>query len=88
MNLPLKNFGKSKKTKPVGMVRFLSFGHIIYQKNIDLLIEAGNLMYERGLRGFKISIMVLARIGNSMRIKLNIRKYLNVIQTSSLTMNC
>lgn len=56
MNLPLKNFGKSKKTKPVDMVRFLSFGHIIYQKNIDLLIEAGNLMYERGLRGFKISI--------------------------------
>ena len=56
MNLPLKNFGKSNKTKPKDIVRFLSFGHIIYQKNIDLLIEAGNLMYERGLRGFKISI--------------------------------
>lgn len=56
MNLPLKDFGKSNKTKPNDIVRFLSFGHIIYQKNIDLLIEAGNLMYERGLRGFKISI--------------------------------
>lgn len=55
-NLPLKNFGVSKKTKPVEFVRFLSFGHIIYQKNIDLLIEAGNLLYEKGVRCFKISI--------------------------------
>lgn len=56
MNLPLKNFGESKKVRPTGFVRFLSFGHIIYQKNIDLLIEAGNLLYEKGIRGFKISI--------------------------------
>ena len=54
--LPLKNFGASQKTKPTDFVRFLSFGHIIYQKNIDLLIEAGNLLYEKGVRGFKISI--------------------------------
>lgn len=56
MNLPLKNFGKSNKTKPTEFVRFLSFGHIIYQKNIDLLIEAGNILYEKGVRDFKISI--------------------------------
>ena len=56
MNLPLKNFGKSAKSKPSDFVRFLSFGHIIYQKNIDLLIDAGNILYERGLRNFRISI--------------------------------
>lgn len=56
MTLPLKDFGKSNQSKPDGFVRFLSFGHIIYQKNIDLLIEAGNILYERGIREFKISI--------------------------------
>lgn len=54
--LSLKNVGKVTAEKPTSFVRFLSFGHIIYQKNVDLLIEAGNIMYERGLRNFKISI--------------------------------
>lgn len=56
MVLPLKDFGHSNQKKPTDIIRFLSFGRIIYQKNIDLLIKAGNLLYERGYRNFKISI--------------------------------
>lgn len=56
MKLPLKHFGEIDDRKSNSFIRFLSFGHIIYQKNIDLLIEAGNLLYEKGYRNFKISI--------------------------------
>lgn len=56
MVLPLKDFGKSQKTLPANYIRFLSFGNIIYQKNIDLLIDAGEILYNRGYRDFKISI--------------------------------
>ena len=56
MVLPLKDFGKSNKSLPNKFIRFLSFGKIIYQKNIDLLIEAGEILYERGYRNFRISI--------------------------------
>ena len=56
MVLPLKDFGHSNLEKPKDIVRFLSFGRIIYQKNIDLLIQAGNKLYERGYRDFRISI--------------------------------
>lgn len=37
-------------------VRFLSFGIIQKYKRIDLLIEAGNLLVEKGYRNFKICI--------------------------------
>lgn len=56
MRLALKNMGNAPDNKPHDYVRFLSFGHIIYQKNIDLLIEAGNILYERGYHNFRISI--------------------------------
>lgn len=56
MVLPLKNFGTSPLTLPTNYIRFLSFGSIIYQKNIDLLIEAAELLYEQGYRNFKVSI--------------------------------
>ena len=56
MPLPLKDFGKSVKAAPKDFVRFLSFGNIIYQKNIDLLIDAAEILYERGYHNFKVSI--------------------------------
>lgn len=56
MVLPLKDFGKSDKKRPDNFVRFLSFGFIIYQKNIDLLIDAAEILYNRGYRNFKVSI--------------------------------
>lgn len=56
--LPLKNFGKSSQSanKDRRVVRFLSFGTINFAKNIDLLIDAGCKLYEKGYRNFKISI--------------------------------
>lgn len=56
LRLPLKNFGVLKESKPKDVIRFLSFGHIIFQKNIDLLIEAGNRLFERGYKNIRISI--------------------------------
>lgn len=55
--LPLLDFGKPQNIRPNhGDIRFLSFGTLNYSKNIDLLIDAACLLYERGARGFKISI--------------------------------
>lgn len=55
--LGLKDFGNATNTRPTsGKVRFLSFGSIIYTKSIETLIQAGNILYERGERNFVISI--------------------------------
>ena len=55
--LGLKEFGTATNERPnEGDVRFLSFGTLNYAKNIDLLIDAACLLYERGVRGFKVSI--------------------------------
>ena len=55
--LALKDFGVPSIEKPKdGIIRFLSFGTINYAKNIDLLIDAACLLYNKGYRGFKISI--------------------------------
>ena len=55
--LGLKNFGKPTNKRPEsGDIRFLSFGTINNAKNIDLLIDAACLLYERGVRGFIVSI--------------------------------
>lgn len=61
--LPLKNFGKSSQSADKGrrVVRFLSFGTINFAKNIDLLIDAGCKLYEKGYRNFKISINGLCK---------------------------
>lgn len=56
MRLPLKNLGEVSMQRPNNIIRFLSFGHIIYQKNIDLLIEAGNILFEKGFKQIRISI--------------------------------
>lgn len=55
--LGLKDFGRPTNKRPQnGNVRFLSFGTLNYAKNIDLLIDAACILYERGVRGFKVSI--------------------------------
>lgn len=55
--LGLKYYGEPTNKRPdLGDVRFLSFGTINYAKNIDLLIDAACLLYDRGIRGFKVSI--------------------------------
>ena len=55
--LALKDFGvpSIEKTKD-GIIRFLSFGTINYAKNIDLLIDAACVLYDKGYRNFRVSI--------------------------------
>lgn len=55
--LALKPFGKATNIRPDdGIVRFLSFGTINYTKSIETLIDAACLLYERGVKNFKVSI--------------------------------
>ncbi len=57
LTLGLKEFGTPTNQRPkIGDVIFLSFGTLNYAKNIDLLIDAACLLYERGVKNFKVSI--------------------------------
>lgn len=61
--LALKDYGTSNKKPAEGVVTFLSFGTIHAEKNIPLLIEAANQLYEEGLHNFKVSINGQWKIG-------------------------
>lgn len=55
--LALKDFGKPTNERPERkVIRFLSFGLMVYAKHIDLLIDAANFLYEKGYKNFKVSI--------------------------------
>jgi len=57
--LALKDYGTAKvqrKEEDKKIVRFLNFGIIRDYKRVDLLIEAGNLLYDRGYRNYRILI--------------------------------
>ena len=55
--LPLIKYGDSSVRREFGsLVRFLSFGIINYAKNIDLLIDAAEALYDEGERDFVVSI--------------------------------
>ena len=54
--LALKDFGISNLSKRTDCIVFFFFGSIHSNKNLELLIDAGNNLYEKGVRGFKISI--------------------------------
>lgn len=80
--LGLKDFGPANNQRPMtGDVRFLSFGTLNYAKNVDLLIDAACMLYEDGVRGFKVSIngscndwsWYQQRIKNPEIFELNIR---------------
>lgn len=57
-HLGLKEFGLPSLQRGLDetKVRFLSFGIINYAKNIELLIDAAEELYESGERGFVVSI--------------------------------
>lgn len=55
--LALKDFGEPSNKRPDRKnVRFFSFGLMVYAKHIDLLIDAANILYEKGCRNFKVII--------------------------------
>ena len=66
--LCLKDFGKPTVEKRKDCIGFVFFGTIHMEKNIELLIEAGNQLFEDGVRGFKISI------NGEQRVKWNIKE--------------
>ena len=77
--LALKDFGEPTNQRPdKKVVRFLSFGLMVYAKHIDLLIDAANLLYERGLRNFRV--LIAGKGADWERCKEHI-KYLDIIET-------
>lgn len=54
--LGLKDFGASTFTKRTDNIVFFFFGSINSNKNVGLLIEAACNLYDKGVRGFKVSI--------------------------------
>lgn len=54
--LALKSFGSSSLKKKENIVSFFTFGGIRPKKNIDLLIDAACLVYEKGFKTFKVVI--------------------------------
>ena len=64
--LALNDFGKSSKNPPKDYIEFLSFGHIIETKNIDLLIHAANKLYERIGDKFKVTIVGQCRLWDEL----------------------
>jgi glycosyltransferase involved in cell wall biosynthesis len=54
--LGLKDFGTSKLIKRTDNIVFFFFGSININKNVGLLIQAACNLYDRGVRGFKVSI--------------------------------
>lgn len=58
-HLAIKDYGepmiKVDKEK-LGNVRFLVFGNIVHYKRIDLLLQAVNILYDKGIKNFKVRI--------------------------------
>lgn len=57
-HLALKDYGEPVINYKQGneVIRFLFFGNIVRYKRLDLLIEASNILYEKGFRNFRIRI--------------------------------
>lgn len=54
--LALKDFGEPTAKRSCNPCRFLSFGTISYNKNIELLIDAAEKVYDQGYKDIKVSI--------------------------------
>jgi glycosyltransferase involved in cell wall biosynthesis len=54
--LGLKDFGTSSLVKRTDDIIFFFFGSINSNKGVDLLIDAACNLYDKGVRGFKVSI--------------------------------
>lgn len=64
--LALNDFGKSTKKPSCDHIEFLAFGHIIETKNIGLLIEAANKLYERLGNKFRVRIVGQCRLWDQL----------------------
>ena len=64
--LALNDFGKSNNNPPKDYIEFLSFGHIIETKNIGLLINAANKLYEKNGDKFRVKIVGQCRLWDQL----------------------
>lgn len=55
-HLGYKKLGDSTINKRTDCISFMAFGSLHEEKNVGLLIDAANQLYEEGERGFKVSI--------------------------------
>ena len=58
-HLAIKDYGEPTKKvdkRSLEVIRFLVFGNIVNYKRIDLLIEAVNILYNKGIKNFKVRI--------------------------------
>ncbi len=63
--LMLKDYGTPKKTKSDdGIIRFLFFGNIVQYKRLDILIKAANILANRNVINFHITIAGKAKNWN------------------------
>lgn len=60
--LALNDYGTSEEQTPKDYIEFLSFGHIIETKNIGLLINAANKLFEKTKKKFKVKIVGQCRV--------------------------
>ena len=60
--LALKDFGRPTVSKRTDCIGFVYFGTVHFEKNLELLVEAANQLYEEGVRGFKVSINGVWRV--------------------------
>lgn len=77
--LALKDFGAPTNKRPDRkIVKFLSFGLMVYAKHIDLLLEAANKLFEKGYKNFRV---VIKGAGYDWERCKQYIKYLEVIET-------
>lgn len=56
--LAIKNYGDNHEPRTANhsQVVFLFFGNIVSYKRLDILLEAANLLYDEGIRNFRVKI--------------------------------
>lgn len=79
--LCLKDYGKPTIEKPQNPITFLFFGNIVEYKRVDILINAVNLLCERGINEFKVKIYGYCRQKKWEESYLPLIKNSNLIET-------
>ena len=66
-HLAIKDYGEPTKLvdkTELPYIRFLVFGNIVHYKRIDLLLNAVNILYDRGIKNFRVRIAGYCRQWN------------------------
>lgn len=69
---PPRDFGPGKVAPPTDRIRFMFFGGIHHYKGVDLLIDAAQSLWDRGVRGFEVVIAGFCRDWEPYRSRIRI----------------